>query len=125
MIDHSRDGMKVSIFNSGTRKSSSPGTREFFTTHTWRTQEIALRELCGSLGIQQRSEMQSNIPYRNCLIHIESFQLTHSSGWIPRFTLTRQDDVPSGRDRLDKVFLSKDAADEFALEDAMQWIDQN
>ena len=69
--------------------------------------------------------MQSNIPYRNCLIHIESFQLTHSSGWIPRFTLTQQDNVLSGRDRLDKVFLSKDEADEFALADAMQWIDKN
>jgi hypothetical protein len=125
MIDHSRDGMKVSIFNSGTRKSSSPCTREFFTTHTWRAQEIALRKLCGSLGIQQRSETQNNIPYRNCLIHIESYQLTHSSGWIARFKLTRQDDVLSGRDRLDKVFLSKDEADEFALKDAMQWIDHN
>jgi hypothetical protein len=69
--------------------------------------------------------MQSNIPYRNCLIHIESFQLTHNSGWIPRFTLTHQDNVLSGRDRLDKVFLSKDEADEFALADAMQWIDKN
>lgn len=69
--------------------------------------------------------MNSSLAYKNCLIHIESFQLTHSSGWIPRFTLTRQDDVPSSRDRLDKVFLSKDEADEFALEDAMQWIDQN
>jgi hypothetical protein len=69
--------------------------------------------------------MNSSLAYKNCLIHIESFQLTHSSGWIPRFILTRQDDVPSGRDRLDKVFLSKDEADEFALEDAMQWIDQN
>ena len=68
--------------------------------------------------------MQSNIPYRNYLIHIESFQLSHSSGWIPRFTLTRQDEIPSGRDRLDKVFPSKDEADEFALEDAMHCIDQ-
>ena len=70
--------------------------------------------------------MNSSLAYKNCLIHVESFQLAPSSGWIPRFTLTRrQDDVPSGRDRLDKVFLSKDEADEFALEDAMQWIDQN
>ena len=69
--------------------------------------------------------MQNSFPYRNCLIHIESFQLTHNSGWIPRFTLTREDDVPSCRDRLDKAFWSKDAADEFALEDAMQWIDRN
>src|SRR5688500_17810865 len=125
MIHDSRDGMEVSIFNSGTWKSSLPSTREFFTTHTWRVQEIALRKLCGSLGIRQRSEMQSNIPYRDCLIHIESFQLTHSSGWIPRFTLTRQDEVPSGRNRLDKLFPSKDEADEFALEYALQRIHHN
>ena len=75
--------------------------------------------------------MNSVLAYKNCLIHIDSFQLTHSSGWIPRFKLMRQDiktkwkDAPSYRDRLDKVFWSKDEADEFALEDAMQWIDQN
>jgi hypothetical protein len=72
-----------------------------------------------------------SISYRNCLIHIESFQLTHSSGWIPRFKLLRQDtksewnDAPSYRHRLDTVFWSKDEADEFALEDAMHWIDRN
>jgi hypothetical protein len=75
--------------------------------------------------------MNTSLAYKSCFIHIESFQLTYSSGWIPRFKLTRQDtqsgwgDAPSYRDRLDKVFLSKDEADEFALEDAMQWIDQN
>ena len=69
--------------------------------------------------------MQNSFPYRNCLIHIDSFQLTDNSGWIPRFTLTREDDATSRRDRLDKVFGSKDEADEFALEDAMQWIDRN
>ena len=75
--------------------------------------------------------MKSSLAYKNCLIHIESFQLTHSSGWIPRYTLMHQDTesewnaAPSCRDRLDKVFWSKDEADEFALEDAMQWIDKN
>lgn len=74
--------------------------------------------------------MKSSLEYKNCLIHIESFQLTHSSGWIPRYTLTRQESEPewngtsSCRDRLDKVFWSKDEADEFALEDALQWIDR-
>ena len=69
--------------------------------------------------------MQTSIPYRHCLIHIESFQLSRTSGWIPRFTLMHENHVLSGRDRLDKVFVSKDEADEFALEDAMRWIDQN
>ena len=73
--------------------------------------------------------MNTSLAYKSCFIHIESFQLTYGSGWIPRFKLTRQNtqsgwgDAPSYRDRLDKVFLSKDEADEFALEDAMQWID--
>ena len=69
--------------------------------------------------------MKSSLAYKNCLIYIESFQLTQSSGWIPRYTLTRQDEIPSGRHRLDKTFLSKDEADKFALEDAMHWIDQS
>ena len=75
--------------------------------------------------------MNTRLAYKNRLIDIESFQLTHSSGWIPRFKLTHQeitgdrDRAPWYRDRLDQVFGSKDEADEFALEDAMQWIDRN
>ena len=54
--------------------------------------------------------MNTSLAYKSCFIHIESFQLTHSSGWIPRFKLTRQDvqnewdDTPSYRDRLDKTW---------------------
>jgi hypothetical protein len=94
------------------------------------SQNLAVVNTEARLGVQQRSEMQNTFSYRNCLIHIESFQLTESSGWIPRYTLMRQgmsdwNAALSCRDRLDKVFWSKDEADEFALEDAMQRIDQN
>jgi hypothetical protein len=33
--------------------------------------------------------------------------------------------TPLHHDRLDKVFLTENEADEFALQDAMRWIDQN
>ena len=69
--------------------------------------------------------------YKNCLIRGESFQLTQSSGWIPRYILTSPDVrngwsySPSHHDRLDQVFLTQYEADRFAIEDAMQWIDEN
>ncbi len=75
--------------------------------------------------------MKSSISYKNCLIRSESFQLTQSSSWIPRYTLTRQDTnskwngAPSHHDRLDKVFWTENEADEFALQDAMWWVDKN
>jgi hypothetical protein len=75
--------------------------------------------------------MKSSISYKNCLIRGESFQLTQSSGWIPRYTLTRQDarnkwnSTPSHHDRLDQVFWTENEADKFALQDAMRWIDDN
>jgi hypothetical protein len=75
--------------------------------------------------------MKSSISYKNCLIRGESFQLTQSSGWIPRYTLTRQDarnkwnGTPSHHDRLDQVFWTENEADKFALQDAMRWIDEN
>jgi hypothetical protein len=75
--------------------------------------------------------MKNSISYKNCLIRGESFQLGQSRGWIPRYTLTRQDarnkwnGTPSHHDRLDQVFGTEDEADRFALQDAMRWIDQN
>ena len=75
--------------------------------------------------------MKSIISYKNRLIRGESFQLTQSSNWIPRYTLTlqgasnHQNGALSHHDRLDKVFRTENEADEFALQDAMRWIDQN
>jgi len=76
-------------------------------------------------------EMKSSISYKNCLIRSESFQLMQSNSWIPRYSLMRQDTdnkrdgAPSHHDRLDKVFWTENEADEFALQDAMQWVDRN
>ena len=75
--------------------------------------------------------MKSVISYKNCLVRSESFQLGQSDSWIPRYTLTCQDNqskwngAPSHHDRLDKVFCTETEADEFALQDAMLWIDKN
>lgn len=75
--------------------------------------------------------MKSSIAYKNCLIRSESFQLEQSGSWIPRYTLTRQttnsdlSGTPSHHDRLDKVYSTEREADEFALQDAMQWVDNN
>jgi len=74
--------------------------------------------------------MKSSVSYKNCLIRSESFQLAQSSSWIPRYTLTRQDatnkwnGTPSHHDRLDKVFWTENAADDFAVQDAMRRIDR-
>jgi hypothetical protein len=75
--------------------------------------------------------MTSSISYKNCLIRSESFQLARNGSWVPRYTLTLRDTnnkwngTPSHHDRLDKVFWTEQEADEFALQEAMEWIDQN
>jgi hypothetical protein len=51
--------------------------------------------------------------------------------WIPQYTLTRQDtrnkgnNFPSHQYQLNEVFLTEDEADDFAVQDAMEWIDKN
>ena len=76
-------------------------------------------------------EMKNSISYKNCLIRGESFQLAQSNGWIPRYSLMRQDtnskwdDAPSHHDRLDKVFWTENEADEFAFQEAMVRIDKD
>jgi len=73
--------------------------------------------------------MEHDISYKNYLIRGESFQPTQSSGWIPRYILQRAnlgvdaDDFPLSHDRLDKAFGSKSEADDFAVQDAKNWID--
>jgi hypothetical protein len=75
--------------------------------------------------------MKSILSYKNCLVRGESFQLAQSCNWIPRYSLTLQGannnshGALSHHDRLDQVFRTENEADEFALKDAMRWIDQN
>jgi len=75
--------------------------------------------------------MKSSISYKNCFICSESFQLAPNSSWIPQYTLSRGStrntvaESATHHARLDKVFWSESEADEYALQDAMQWIDSN
>ena len=75
--------------------------------------------------------MKSNITYRNWLICSESFRLERKGRWIPRYTLTRQgaknkqDAVATHHAELKTSFWSENEADEFAVQDAMHWIDRN
>jgi hypothetical protein len=75
--------------------------------------------------------MKSSISYQNCLIRGESFQREKNGNWIPKYTLRRQDtknkgnDFPSHQAQLNRTFPSENAADNFALQEAMKWIDKN
>lgn len=75
--------------------------------------------------------MKSSISYQNCLIRGESFQLEKTGKWVPQYILRRQDsknklnDFLSHQAKLDKTFPTESAADDFALQRAMKWIDKN
>ena len=67
--------------------------------------------------------MKSSISYQNCLIRGESFQREKNGNWVPQYTLRRQD--TKNQAQLDKTFPTESAADDFALQGAMKWIDTN
>ena len=75
--------------------------------------------------------MKSSISYKSCLIRGESFQPKKDWEWVPQYTLRRQDtknqvsDFLSHQAQLDKTFPTQSAADDFALHEAMKWIDKN
>jgi hypothetical protein len=75
--------------------------------------------------------MKSSISYKSCLIRGESFQRKKDGKWVPQYTLRRQDtknqvtDFLSHQAQLDKTFPTESAADDFALQEAMKWIDKN
>ncbi|MGB7949953.1 MAG: hypothetical protein WCH75_19895 [Candidatus Binatia bacterium] len=75
--------------------------------------------------------MKSSISYKNCFIRGESFQCEKDGKWIPQYTLKRQEsknmrsDFLSHQAKLKKIFTSENAADDFALQEAMKWIDKN
>ena len=69
--------------------------------------------------------MENYISYSNWIIQTQSFEKIPTGGLIPRFKLKFPVRGLLCRDRLDKVFSSKDEADEFALEEAMDWIDKD
>ena len=73
--------------------------------------------------------MNTNITYRNWLICSGSFRLEKKGRWIPLYTLTRQgaknkeNGMAKHHARLKMSFGSQNEADEFALQNAMRWID--
>ena len=75
--------------------------------------------------------MKSSISYKSCLIRGESFQRKKDGKWVPQYTLRRQDtknqvsDFLSHQAQLVKTFPTESAADDFALQEAMKWIDKN
>ena len=75
--------------------------------------------------------MKSSISYKNCFIRGESFQREKNGTWIPQYLLTRQDtgnkgnDFPSHQYQLNAMFLTEGEADDFAVQQAMEWIDKN
>jgi hypothetical protein len=75
--------------------------------------------------------MKSSISYKSCLIRGESFQPKKGGEWVPKYTLRRQDtknkmsDFLSHQAQLDKTFPTESAADDFALQEAMKWIDEH
>lgn len=75
--------------------------------------------------------MKSKVTYRNWLICSDSFRLEQMGRWIPHYTLTRQgaknkqNRVATHHAQLETSFWSENEADEFALQDAMRWVDTN
>jgi hypothetical protein len=75
--------------------------------------------------------MKSSISYKSCLIRGESFQPKKDGVWVSQYTLRRQNtknqvsDFLSHQAQLDRTFPTESAADDFALQEAMKWIDKN
>jgi hypothetical protein len=75
--------------------------------------------------------MKCCISYQNFLIRGESFQRETNGKWVPQYTLRRQhtknkvSDFLSHQAQLNKAFRTENAADDFALQEAMKWIDKN
>ena len=75
--------------------------------------------------------MKSNITYRNWLICSDSFRLERMDRWISHYTLSRQGakngqaNVATHHAQLKTSFSSENEADEFAVQEALRWIDTN
>lgn len=75
--------------------------------------------------------MRSSIPYKDCLIHGESFQRVKNGTWIPQYALIRHETgnkenaFPSYQYQFNEAFPTESEADEYALQKAKEWIDKN
>jgi hypothetical protein len=79
----------------------------------------------------EEREMKNTVSYKNYLIRAESFQREKNGTWIPQYNFTRQtiggkgNDFPSQQYQLNEALPTENAADDFALQKAMEWIDKN
>jgi hypothetical protein len=79
----------------------------------------------------EERKMKSTVSYKNYVIRAESFQREKSGDWIPQYNFTRQNiaskgnDFPAQQYQLNEALPTEDAADDFALRKAMEWIDKN
>jgi len=77
--------------------------------------------------------VKNSVPYKNCLIHTESFQREKNGTWIPQYTLTRPttestgkgSDFPSHQYQFNEAFPTEAEADAYAFGKAMEWVDAN
>jgi hypothetical protein len=75
--------------------------------------------------------MKDGTSYKDCLICGESFQREKNGGWVPQYTLTRQEagtegnNFPSHQYQFNEAFPTESEADEYALRRAKEWIDKN
>jgi hypothetical protein len=69
-------------------------------------------------------------PYKNFLIHSESFQREKNGAWVPQYTVRRRDaatekiDFPSHQYQFNHSYPTEREADEFAVQKARDWIDK-
>ena len=77
------------------------------------------------------TRLKSSISYKNCLIRGESFQREKNGTWVPQYTVTCQkpkntgNHFPSQQYQLSEIFPTEDEANNFALQKAMEWVDQS
>jgi len=75
--------------------------------------------------------MKLRAVYKNYLIVGESFQREKNGNWVSQYSLTRAEgagnanDFPSHQYQLNAIFQTERDADEYAVQRAQQWIDQN
>lgn len=75
--------------------------------------------------------MKLTAVYKNYLIVGESFQREKNGSWVSQYTLTREksagngNDFPSHQYQLNAIFQTERGADEYAVQQAQQWIDKN
>jgi hypothetical protein len=83
--------------------------------------------LLGQKGFQERITLLTAA--QNEAIAISFWESEEDAGWIPLYTLTRQEtrhrwnSTPSRHNRLDQVVDTESDANRFALQVAMRWID--